>query len=315
MPTSATTGSRSLADLVTTLGSDLLSRHGERIHKLALDTGFTCPNRDGSLGRGGCTFCNNDSFAPSDKAKSVGDQMAAGAAVVARRTGAKLHLAYFQAYTNTYGSLDRMESLWREALECPGCVGLSVGTRPDCLGPGVLELLARLRDEGAIVWLELGLQSSDDRTLQRVNRGHGSLVYFEEAARARSLGLSVCCHLILGLPGEGREQARETHRRVIEAGVDGLKIHPLHVVRGSILATDWNAGTYVPPSMTEYVQWACDLVELTPPEVVFHRLTGTCSEDLLLAPAWCSGKWIVLNAIESELRRRGTRQGARLAPL
>jgi radical SAM protein (TIGR01212 family) len=240
--------------------------------------------------------------------------MAEGAAVVARRTGASKYLAYFQAYTNTYDSLERLEALYREALAFPGCVGLSIGTRPDCLGPGVLELLAKIQDEGWLVWLELGLQSAFDETLDRVNRGHGADVYFREARRARTLGLPLCCHLILGLPGEGLDHALQTHHQVLEAGVDGLKIHPLHVVRGSALAAQWKAGEYEPLSLTDYVEWTCDLVERTPPEVVFHRLTGTCSGDLLLAPSWCAKKWDVLNAIESSLRRRGTRQGSVIGP-
>lgn len=304
-------GVRHLAGLVRTLGTDLQERFGERVHKLALDTGFTCPNRDGSLGRGGCTFCNNESFAPAAKARpDVSEQMARGAAVVAKRTGARKYLGYFQAYTNTYDQLDRLESLYRQALSHPGCVGLSIGTRPDCLGDGVLELLARLQDEGNLVWLELGLQSVFDRTLERVNRGHGSTVYFESTRRARELGLPVCCHLILGLPGEDRSHALESHAQVVAAGVDGLKIHPLHVVRSSLLAATWRAGEYRPLSMADYVEWTADLIERTPPGVVFHRLTGTCSEDLLLAPAWCSRKWDVLNGIEAALRRRGTRQGS-----
>ncbi len=304
-------GSRTLADLVLTLGSALQTRFGERVHKLALDTGFTCPNRDGSLGRGGCTFCNNESFAPSTGSRpEVALQMARGAEVVAKRTGARKYLGYFQAYTNTYDSLGRLESLYRQALSYPGCVGLSIGTRPDCLGPGVLELLARLQDEGHLIWLELGLQTIFDETLVRVNRGHGSEVYFESNDRARALGLPVCCHLILGLPGEDRTHALETHAQVIQAGVDGLKIHPLHVVRSSLLAAQWRAGEYSPLALGDYVEWTADLIERTPPGVVFHRLTGTCAEELLLAPAWCVKKWDVLNAIERALRLRGTRQGS-----
>jgi len=303
--------SRSIADLVLTLGQDLLGRFGERVHKLALDTGFTCPNRDGSVGRGGCTFCNNDTFAPASRRKPPLDvQLSEGAAVVARRTGARKYLAYFQAYTNTYGELSRIRDLWRQALAFPGCVGLSVGTRPDCLAPGVLEELARIQDSGAVVWLELGLQSAFDDTLKAVNRGHDAETYFRECARARALGLPVCAHLILGLPGERREHALETHRRVVQSGVDGLKIHPLHVVRGSLLAGQWRRSEYIPLSMSEYVSWASDIVERTPPEVVFHRLTGTCQGDLLLSPQWCEKKWDVINGIEAELRARGTRQGA-----
>ncbi|HQF55645.1 MAG TPA: TIGR01212 family radical SAM protein [Fibrobacteria bacterium] len=308
-----TPGSRTLAELVRTLGTELRERYCERVHKLALDTGFTCPNRDGSLGHGGCTFCNNESFAPSAKARpDVLEQMSRGAAVVAKRTGARRYLAYFQAYTNTYDRLDRLDSLYRQSLSFPGCVGLSIGTRPDCLGEGVLELLARIRDEGHLVWLELGLQTVFDHTLERVNRGHGSDVYFEASRRARALGLPVCCHLILGLPGEDRGHALESHRMVVDAGVDGLKIHPLHVVRSSLLAAQWRAGDYAPMSLSDYAEWTADLIERTPPDIVFHRLTGTCSEDLLLAPAWCAKKWDVLNRIESVLRRRGTRQGSAL---
>jgi len=306
-------GSRTLADLVHTLGSDLQERFGERVHKLALDTGFTCPNRDGTLGRGGCTFCNNESFAPASGSRpDVSEQMARGAVVVAKRTGARKYLGYFQAYTNTYDKLERLEALYRQALSYPGCVGLSIGTRPDCLGDGVVELLARLRDEGHLVWLELGLQTVFAETLAKVNRGHDAETYFRSAARARALGLPVCCHLILGLPGEDRSHALESHRQVVEAGVEGLKIHPLHVVRSSLLAAQWRAGDYPPMSLSDYAQWTADLVERTPSEVVFHRLTGTCSEELLLAPAWCVKKWDVLNAIEANLRCRGTRQGSAL---
>jgi uncharacterized protein len=308
-------GVRNLAGVVRTLGSDLHERFGERVHKLALDTGFTCPNRDGRLGRGGCTFCNNESFAPSVKIRpDVAEQMSRGADVVAKRTGARKYLGYFQAYTNTYDRLDRLEVLYRRALAFPGCVGLSIGTRPDCLGVGVLELLARLKDEGHLIWLELGLQSIFDETLKRVNRGHGSDIYFESARRARALGLSVCCHLILGLPGEDRSHALESHGQVVAAGVDGFKIHPLHVVRSSQLAATWRRGEYRPLSMTDYVGWTADLIERTPADIVFHRLTGTCSEDLLLAPDWCTKKWDVLNGIEAELRRRGTRQGSKNVP-
>ncbi|MBK8803844.1 MAG: TIGR01212 family radical SAM protein [Fibrobacteres bacterium] len=300
-----------MADLVSTLGQELQRIHGQRVHKLALDTGFTCPNRDGTSGRGGCTFCNNDSFAPATRRKPPLDvQMSEGAQVVARRTGARKFLAYFQAYTNTYDDLPKLKALWRQALAFPGCVGISVGTRPDCLAPGVLEELARLQEAGAEVWLELGLQSAFDETLKLVNRGHGAEVYFQEAARARSLGLSVCAHLILGLPGERREHALESHRQVIEAGVDGLKIHPLHVVKGSLLAAQWRRSEYIPLSMSEYVSWTCDLVERTPPEVVFHRLTGTCEAQLLLSPLWCEKKWDVINGIESELRARAGPGGA-----
>lgn len=304
-------GERNLADLLLTLGQDLLRRHGERVHKVALDTGFTCPNRDGTLGKGGCTFCNNDSFAPGSRTRdALENQVRAGQEVVARRTGARKSIAYFQAYTNTYDRLEVLEALWSRALVMPGVVGLSIGTRPDCLPEGVLELLARLQDRGLEVWLELGLQSIFDRTLERVNRGHGSQVWYDAMRRSHALGLKVCTHLILGLPGEGRDEVLATHAAVVAERSEGLKIHPLHVVKGSRMASQWRAGEIEALSLADYASWTADIVERTPADVVFHRLTGTCSEDLLLAPTWCSSKWLALNALEAELRRRGTRQGS-----
>jgi len=301
--------------LVFTLGRDLRERHGERVHKVALDTGFTCPNRDGTLGRGGCTFCNNETFAPGTRLRApLEDQIRTGQEVVARRTGARKTLAYFQAYTNTYDRLAALEALWERALAHPGIVGLSIGTRPDCLPEGVLELLRRLQDRGLEVWLELGLQSSFDETLRRVNRGHGADAWYEASTRARDLGLRVCTHLILGLPGEGRDEALETHRRVIAHGTDGLKIHPLHVVRGSRMAAQWRSGEIETLALPDYAAWTADLVERTPKSVVFHRLTGTCTADLLLAPDWCVSKWAALNAVEAELRRRGSFQGGLVEP-
>lgn len=294
-----------------TLGRDLRERHGERVHKVALDTGFTCPNRDGRLGRGGCTFCNNETFAPGTKKRvSLEEQLALGAAVVNRRTGARKYLAYFQAYTNTYGRLEHLQELWRRALLVDGVVGLSVGTRPDCVPQAVLETLARLQDQGREIWLELGVQSMHQRTLDRVNRGHGPEAWRDASSRARALGVRVCTHLILGLPGEGRQEALDSHAQVISHGTDGLKIHPLHVVRGSTLGDQWTEGGFAPLERDTYASWTADLVERTPANLVFHRLTGTCQRDLLLAPDWCATKWDALNALETELRRRGTSQGA-----
>jgi radical SAM protein (TIGR01212 family) len=300
-----------LSDLVNTLGTDLLRRHGARVHKLAIHAGFTCPNRDGSKGRGGCSFCNNVSFSPNARQPPpVAEQIAAGRRVVRKRTGALRYLAYFQAYTNTYDDVERLAALYREALAEPDVIGLSVGTRPDCLPPAVLSLLAGLRADGHEVWLELGLQSACDHTLARVNRGHSFADYRHAVRAARLHGLPVCTHLIVGLPGEGRDAALNSLERVLELGAEGLKLHPLHVVRHTRLAHEWRLGGYRPLSMAGYIGIAADLIERTPPEVVYHRVTGTASRDILLAPDWCSKKWAVLNGIEGELRRRRSCQGA-----
>ncbi|HYN77344.1 MAG TPA: TIGR01212 family radical SAM protein [Lamprocystis sp. (in: g-proteobacteria)] len=306
---------RILSERVNTFGQVLLRRFGQRVHKLAINAGFTCPNRDGTKGLGGCTFCNNSSFSPhAQEAPTVAEQIATGRAVLARRTGARRFIAYFQAYTNTYDDVDRLRARYDEALALPDVIGLSVGTRPDCVPEAVLDLLAGYRRQGKEVWLELGLQSADDRTLARVNRGHGFAEFRAANRAAHRRGLPVCAHLIIGLPGEGRAAAMTSLERVLELGVEGLKLHPLHVVRHTRLALDWQRGDYQPLALTDYVGICADLIEHTPPAVVFHRLTGTASRSILLAPDWCAKKWAVLNAIEAELYRRGTRQGERCAP-
>lgn len=302
-----------LSEVVHTFGTDLLRRYGARVHKLAIHAGFTCPNRDGSKGRGGCSFCNNESFSPhADREPSVAEQIAAGRAVVRKRTGAVRFLAYFQAYTNTYAEAGRLAALYREALAEPDVIGLSVGTRPDAVPEPVLDLLADLRDRGHEIWVELGLQSAFDATLARVNRGHSFKDYQRTLERIRQRNLPVCTHLIVGLPGEGRREAVASLERVVALGTDGLKLHPLHVVRRTPLASEWKRGDYQPLSMDDYIATAADLIERTPPEVVYHRVTGTASPDILLAPAWCAKKWAILNGIENALRARGTAQGARV---
>ncbi len=303
-----------LSDHVITFGQQLLQRYGERVHKLAIHAGFTCPNRDGRKGRGGCTFCNNSSFSPNARSEpDVAAQIEAGRRVLAKRTGATKFLAYFQAYTNTYDDPARLKALYDAALSDPDVIGLSVGTRPDCVPPAVLDLLAGYREQGFDIWLELGLQSSFDHTLARVNRGHTFAEYRDAVRAARGRGLPVCTHLIVGLPGEEAAHNLMSLERVLELGVDGLKLHPLHVVRGTMLANQWRRGEYAPLGLQDYINVVADMVERTPPEVVYHRLTGTASKDILLAPTWCNWKWRVLNGIEQELARRGTCQGRQLS--
>jgi radical SAM protein (TIGR01212 family) len=302
-----------LPERVNTFGQDLKRRYGARVHKLAINAGFTCPNRDGSKGRGGCTFCNNVSFSPNARQQpDVAAQIAAGRAVLARRTGARRFIAYFQAYTNTYADVLSLRQLYGAALAEPDVIGLSVGTRPDCVPEAVLDLLCGYRDQGHEVWLELGLQSAFDHTLTRVNRGHGFNEYSKAVQAARQRGLKVCTHLIVGMPGEDATHAAASLARVLDLGVDGLKLHPLHVVKGTQLANEWRRGEYLPLSLDEYLETATDLIEQTPADVVFHRLTGTASPQVLLAPDWCQFKWRVIDGIAAGLVRRGTHQGSAL---
>ena len=309
----ATTATPPLAHFVHTFGQDLLARYGERIHKVAIDAAFTCPNRNGDKGRGGCSFCNNASFSPAGlRPASIADQIEAGRKVICKRTGARRYIAYFQAYTNTYARVDKLRQLYDQALAEGDVVGLSVGTRPDCVPGPILDLLAEYRDRNYEVWLELGLQSSFNSTLKRVNRGHGYAEYHEAVLKAHERGLKVCTHMIIGLPGEDRSHAYTTLLRILDLGIEGLKIHPLHVVRGTRLANQWRRGEYTPLMLHDYIATICDLIEMTPANIIYHRLTGTAPAKLLLAPSWCGKKWKVLNGIRDELKQRGTYQGSNL---
>jgi radical SAM protein (TIGR01212 family) len=283
----------------------MLKIYGERVHKISLNANLTCPNRDGTKGIGGCTFCNNASFNPNArKPSNISKQLAAGRRVIRKRTGAKKYIAYFQAYTNTYGDIEQLKNLYDQALAEPDIIGLSVGTRPDCVPEAVLDLLADYQQSGFNIWLELGLQSAFDSTLERVNRGHGFSEYYKAIHQAHVRELKVCTHLIIGLPGENSSHYKTSLMRVLDEGVEGLKLHPLHVVKGTQLANEWRRNEYSPLTLDEYVSTAADLIELTPKSIIYHRVTGTASKNLLLAPEWCSQKWNVINKITQELHQR-----------
>ncbi|MDH5571425.1 MAG: TIGR01212 family radical SAM protein [Gammaproteobacteria bacterium] len=302
-----------LSDYVHTFGQAIKNQYGERIHKLAIDADFTCPNRDGTKGTGGCTFCNNSSFSPNGRQpKPLEQQIEAGRQVIRKRTRANKYMAYFQAYTNTYADVNELKTLYDRALAEEDVIGLSIGTRPDCLPEPVVELLHSYQRQGYEIWLELGLQSSSNETLQRVNRGHSYEDYCDAVNLARQYKIKVCTHLIAGLPGETGKDTVASLLDVLGEGVDGLKIHPLHVVKGTALANEWRNNEYEPLGFNDYIQTVANMVEMTPYNIIFHRLTGTASENILLAPQWCSKKWYVLNSIERELIKRGSYQGSAL---
>ena len=254
---------------VNTLGKHLKARFGQTVRKLTLHAGFTCPNRDGTVARGGCTFCNIRSYSGGNARVSIEEQLAQRRQEMKR---ASLYMAYFQAYTSTYGEVEELRRLYDEATRQADIVGLCVGTRPDCAPDTVLELLADYRRRGYEVWLELGLQSADDATLERVNRGHGFAEYADAVERAHRYEVPVCTHLILGLPGESRDDYLATHARVLELGVAGLKLHPLLIVKGSAMAAEHARGELQPPELDDYASVAAEIVRRTPREVVFHRV-------------------------------------------
>ncbi|WP_210396084.1 TIGR01212 family radical SAM protein [Motiliproteus sediminis] len=291
-----------LYDHINGLGRDLKQRFGEKVHKLSINAGFTCPNRDGTLGRGGCTFCNNASFnAHSRQAPSIREQLESAKPDMR----AKRYLAYFQAYTNTYAETEALRQQYEQALAVADMVGLCVGTRPDCVPDATLDLLTGYKDAGYEVWLELGLQTAFDTTLDRINRGHDFAAYVDAVNRAHARGLKVCTHLIVGLPGEAPEDSLVTLERVLEHGCEGLKLHPLHIVKGSIMARQWKKGEIDAISQDDYVRVAADMIRHTPWEVVYHRVTATARKPTLLAPEWCENRWPAFNAIAGELVEKG----------
>ena len=293
-----------LYQLVNTLGQDLQRRYGEKVHKLTLHGGFSCPNRDGTIGRGGCTFCNVASFVDEHTQKqSIVDQLKERAGEVQR---ANKYLAYFQAYTSTYAEVQVLKAMYQQALQNAHIVGLCVGTRPDCVPDAVLELLHDYVQQGFEVWLELGLQTAHDRTLKRINRGHDFACYQSIAQRARALGIKICTHLIVGLPKETASDNVATLQQVVEVGTDGIKLHGLHIVDGSTMAKAWRVGKLVAPTLEEYVTIASQLIRLTPPEVVYHRVSSAARRPTLLAPLWCENRWLAM----TELGRRLAKDGA-----
>ncbi len=290
----------------------LRERFGTRVRKITIDAGFTCPNRDGTRGYGGCTFCNNAGFSPNARRDpaSVREQLAAGIAA-GRRRKADRFIAYFQAYTNTYAPLDCLASLYDEAWRFPEVVGMAIGTRPDCASGPVLDLIQSYTARGE-VWIEYGLQSAHDRTLAAINRGHTCGEFLDAIERTRGRGIRMCVHTILGLPGEDRDMMLETHRRLAALPIDGIKLHLLHVMRGTVMARQYARGEIPLLSREAFVERVCDVLELLPPTVTIQRMHADAPPDVLIAPQWCLDKRGVLQDIRGALIRRDTWQGKAL---
>jgi len=296
-----------ISRFVHTFGNDLKARYGERVQKLSLAGDFTCPNRDGTLGRGGCTFCNVKSFGREAMQLSIAEQIGREKQ---RSDRARRYLAYFQAYTSTYAEVETLQALYEEALEQADIIGLCVGTRPDCVPDAALDLLAAYQARGFEVWLELGLQSAHDTTLARINRGHDFAAYRDAILRARERQLKVCTHLIVGLPGESRAQIFDTLGQVLDLGVEGIKLHPLMVVRGSRMAAQFRRQEFTTMALSDYAALAADLIRHTPREVVFHRVSATAQEPILISPDWCAPHWAAMQAIADRLRIDGPQGSA-----
>jgi len=289
-------------------GRFLRDKFGCRVYKVSLDAGFTCPNRDGSLSTAGCAYCNGDSFRPktSDRIKPIEQQMAEGAEFLRLRYGAGKFIAYFQSATNTYAPLEILAPLYEAAVARPDIVGLAIGTRPDCIDEKKLAWLERLAEK-YFVTIEYGLQSASDETLRRINRGHDVASWRNAVAMTRDRGIYIGTHLIMGFPWEGREETLYGARVVSEAGIDFLKLHHLHIVRGSSLAEEYLNRPFHLPDIEEYADLVADFMRRLNPDIHIERLFATAPTDQLIAPVWGNNKAEIRRYIEQVVHERGAR--------
>lgn len=289
---------------------ELRKRYGEKIYKVSLNGGMTCPNRDGTLGSRGCIFCSaggSGDFAGNPRV-SITAQIEEQKALVASKFPARRFIAYFQAYTNTYAPLERLEALFTEAIRHPDIAGLSIGTRPDCLPPETVSLLSRLNLEKPVS-VELGLQTIHDSTAAFIRRGYELSCFEDACARLHAAGLEIVVHTILGLPGETTPMMLDTIHYLNRAPIQGIKLQLLHVLRGTDLAAWYENPGFPVFTQDAYVDLVITCLEHLSPDITIHRLTGDGPKDLLIAPLWSLNKRSVLNQIHQELKRRGTWQG------
>lgn len=282
----------------------------EKVFKVMLDAGFTCPNRDGTIARGGCTFCS--ARGSGDFAGKRRDDLVTQFNEIRDKQHLKWpnakYIGYFQAYTNTYAPVEVLREYYETILEQPGVVGLSIATRPDCLPDDVVEYLAEL-NRRTYLWVEMGLQTVHDSTSELINRAHDTKCFVDAVAKLRKHGIRVCAHIIYGLPQETHEMMLETGYAVANMDVQGIKIHLLHLMKGTPMVRQYEAGLLRFLEQDEYIKLVVDTLEMLPPDMIVHRLTGDAPRKLLIGPMWSLNKWGVLNAIDAELKARDTWQG------
>ena len=291
------------------------SLFGCRVHKVTVDAGLDCPNRDGTRSTGGCIYCNakGSGTGAYRQGVSITQQIERSKARIARRFKTNKLMAYFQSFSNTYAPVEHLKALYDEALAIKEVVGLAVGTRPDCVDPPVLDLLEGYA-ENHLVWIEYGLQSAHDQTLARINRGH-DLACFERAVSfTRNRKINICAHVILGLPGESRQDMLETADAVSAMGIDGIKLHLLYVVRGTPMETLYRTGRYRCLEQREYAELICDFIERLPETMIIQRLTGDPHPKELVAPAWALQKRETMDLIHTRFRERNTWHGKAFRP-
>jgi len=291
------------------------SLFGCRVHKVTVDAGLDCPNRDGTRSTGGCIYCNANGSGTGAHVRgmSITQQIENSKARIARRFKTNKLMAYFQSFTNTYAPVERLKVLYDEALAIENVVGLSVGTRPDCVDPPVLNLLEAYA-ENHLIWIEYGLQSAHDRTLARIRRGHDVACFEKAVAATRNRNINICAHVILGLPGESRQDMLETADAIAAMNIDGIKLHLLYVVRGTPMETQYRNGQYRCLDQRDYAELICDFIERLPETMIIHRLTGDPHPKELVAPAWSLQKRGTMDLIHTRFKERNTWQGKAFRP-
>lgn len=289
--------------------SDYLRKtYGERVQRISLHAGFTCPNRDGTVGLDGCTYCDNGSFHPGlGDSSDIQIQMQTGMSRAKALYKAKKYLAYFQTFSNTFAPVATLQKLYSQAIAFENVVGLMIGTRPDCLSPETIELLQHF-NERLPVWIELGLQSAHDSTLKSINRGHDHRCSEEAVRNLLKAGIKVAAHVILGLPGEDRSMMMDTARWLNELGVQGVKIHHLHAVKNTVLAKLYESGNWQPLTVEEYIDLVVEFLLLLPSGTVVMRLVGDCPREMLLAPHWELSKSQIQQRIWTKYNDRKSRK-------
>lgn len=296
--------------------SYLRRRYGCKVYRIGLDAGFSCPNRDGTKGSGGCSFCNAGGSRSAYTAPSepVDLQLSKRISYLKESFGASKFIAYFQAFTNTHAPVDRLRTVYDTVLPFKDIVGISIGTRPDCIDRAKIDLIASYKERFDI-WLEYGVQSIHERTLEATNRAHSFKDFEAALLLAKGSGISVSAHVILGLPGETREEMMMSAQILSEMGIDGVKIHLLHILKGSPMERAYKDGNIRLLGQDEYVGLACDFLERLSPDIVIQRITGEGKAEEHVAPSWALDKPGTIRKIGEELRRRGSYQGIRITRL
>lgn len=288
---------------------------GQRVQKISIDAGLSCPNRDGFLSKKGCIYCNSKGSGSGmfKKGLSIKEQIETNKIGAIKKYKAKKFLAYFQSYSNTYTSCEQMKLMFDEALSSVGMVGMAIGTRPDCIDAAKLDLIESYT-KNYLVWLEYGLQSVHDTTLQKINRQHTVKDFFNAVELTKDRGINTCTHVILGLPGEDRNMMLKTAEILADIPINGIKIHLLYVVKGTMLDQMWRRGEYTPLEQKEYVDLVCDFLELLPNHIIIQRITGDPHADELQAPMWAGRYRETFNMIQDTLEKRDSFQGKKYQP-